>query len=114
VHRVLVALFLVTTVASAQDSTERALDTVRVVKRAAKLIGVAPAGDFSSAGSSEFHLAQRLASPFVSLTSGENGLDFAALQVRRFGSPYSIFSIRSATISTTTTRRASRASRPRV
>src|SRR5579862_902639 len=176
VHRALVALLLVTTLASAQDSTRRALDTVRVVKRATDLIGIAPAasagridaaelsalplsregelletvpgmivtqhsgegkanqyfargfnldhgtdfatsvdgmpvnmpshahgqgytdlnfmtpeivqsldyrlgvyyadvGDYSSAGSSEFHLVRHLASPFVSLTSGENGLD---------------------------------------
>src|SRR5580704_5510151 len=35
----------------------------------------ADVGDFGSAGSSEFHLAQHLAAPFVSLTSGENGLN---------------------------------------
>lgn len=35
----------------------------------------ADVGDFGSAGSSEFHLAQHLATPFVSLTSGENGLN---------------------------------------
>lgn len=38
----------------------------------------ADVGDFSSAGSSEFHLARELASPFISLTSGDNGLDRVA------------------------------------
>lgn len=176
VHRVLVALVLIPTLASAQDSTKRALDTVRVVQRATDLIGIAPAasagridaaelnalplsregelletvpgmivtqhsgegkanqyfargfnldhgtdfatsvdgmpvnmpshahgqgytdlnflipelvqsldyrlgvyyadvGDFSSAGSSVLHLVHHLAAPFVSLTSGEHGLD---------------------------------------
>jgi hypothetical protein len=175
VHRVLVVLTLLSTVASAQDSTKKALDTVRVVRRVDDLLGIAPSasrghvdaeelhalplsregelletipgmivtqhsgegkanqyfargfnldhgtdfatsvdgmpvnmpshahgqgysdlnflipelvtsldyrlgvyyadvGDFGSAGSSEFHLARQLSSPFVSLTSGENGL----------------------------------------
>src|ERR1700722_17317367 len=151
-------LALVTSAASAQDSTKKALDTVRVVSHADDLHGIAPSasqghidieelralplsregkanqyfargfnldhgtdfatsvdgmpvndpshahgqgytdlnflipelvtsldyrlgvyyadvGDFGSAGSSEFHLAQHLAAPFVSLTSGENGLN---------------------------------------
>ena len=174
-HRALIILTLLSTVASAQDSTRKALDTVRVVRRADDLIGIAPSasgghidaeelralplsregelletvpgmivtqhsgegkanqyfargfnldhgtdfattvdgmpvnmpshahgqgysdlnflipelvtsldyrlgvyyadvGDFGSAGSSEFHLARQLSSPFVTLTSGENGL----------------------------------------